>query len=206
MTTDTDFNLFSVEADRIMMRLSGDVYPLDVVYRSLYTYIDAAYFRLDMESGTTKEFVVTLLPREGTDMESLRRLAGEILNELMSQALRKAAHKANKKTLGYIVARSLLSAKHRMDQIQGPILGVSDTGQPSAHCRTADISAWRIRRDRINWGNWRAWWRIRLSTILMRSWRHGKRSRRRVRILEGVRGQCDKRKMYAEGQSGQAER
>ncbi|NUN13519.1 MAG: His-Xaa-Ser system protein HxsD [Myxococcales bacterium] len=95
-----------VEQGVAVLSLDKGLYPLDVVYGAAYVLIDRAYVLLDR--APDGRFLIRLQVKEGPlDTKTLTALAGEMQNELLSQALRRKITKANKQLLETIVTRAI---------------------------------------------------------------------------------------------------
>lgn len=95
-----------VEQGVAWLSLDKTLYPLDVVYGAAYVLIDRAYVLLDRSADG--RFVIRLQVKDGPmDEATLNELAGEMQNELLSQALRRKITKANKPLLEAIVTRAI---------------------------------------------------------------------------------------------------
>lgn len=115
--------MVSIDAERgvALLALDKGLYPVEVVYGAAYVLIDRAYVLLDRdESGRT----LVRIERKPDDREGregrkgggpdvereLRELAGELSNELLSQALRRKITKQNQSILEAIVTQAMAGA------------------------------------------------------------------------------------------------
>lgn len=67
-------------------------------------------------SETPERYEVTLKSKSPADREALRRLAGEFLNELISEERRLEVFRENKKIIELIVTQALYSAQQTPEQ------------------------------------------------------------------------------------------
>jgi His-Xaa-Ser system protein HxsD len=90
------------------LALDRGLYPLDVIYGAAYVLIDRAYVLLDKaQDGRT---LVRVRTKEPTDAAGLEALAGEMANELLSQALRRKIAQQNRPLLEAIVTQAIAGA------------------------------------------------------------------------------------------------
>jgi His-Xaa-Ser system protein HxsD len=105
--------------------LSADlgVYPLDAVMGSGYVFIDRCFVFLDKpDPGTVR---MTLTARPGTSPEALALIAGDLQNELLSQALRHAVSAQHERVRELLIARALFGAA---PELAGEDAGALDVG------------------------------------------------------------------------------
>ena len=104
--------ILTARGGKLVLGLDKGLYPLDVIYGAAYIFIDRAYVLLGRDSDRT---IVELAAKDpDTDSATLRALAGEFGNELLSQALRRRITRENKNILETIVSQALAGATGAM--------------------------------------------------------------------------------------------
>jgi His-Xaa-Ser system protein HxsD len=94
-----------------------DIYPLDVVMAAGYVFIDRFYVLID-KAGDGK-VKVSLSAKPIQPGEPAGKLAGEFLNELLGQALRREVGKKHEKVREILLARALFGAAPKMAEPGG---------------------------------------------------------------------------------------
>jgi His-Xaa-Ser system protein HxsD len=91
------------------LELEEALYPLEAVYGAAYIFIDRCYVLLDRpQAGRLR---VTLSPKAGAaDEPSLRAIAGEFANELLSCAWRHAITRENRPALEAVTMQAIAGA------------------------------------------------------------------------------------------------
>ena len=109
--------MLSIDAEKgvALLALDKGLYPLEVVYGAAYVLIDRAYVLLDRDDAgrTLVRIERKAEDRAGDDADGerdLRNLAGELSNELLSQALRRKITKQNQSILEAIVTQAMAGA------------------------------------------------------------------------------------------------
>ena len=82
------------------------LFPLEAVYATCYSFIDQVYIYLDKKGDNV---LVSLKPKEGNRI-NLRVLEGEFRNELLHNALRMKISQNNAKIREYIVSQAVYSS------------------------------------------------------------------------------------------------
>lgn len=82
-----------------------DIYPLDVVMAAGYSFIDRFYVLIDKESESKVKVSLSAKPGQAAEPA-----AGEFLNELLGQALRREVGKKHEKVRELLLARALFGA------------------------------------------------------------------------------------------------
>ena len=88
----SEATILSASDGKLLLSLDKGLYPLDVIYGAAYVFIDRTYILLGRDGDN---ITVELDAKEDTDEASLRAMAGDFSNELLSQALRRKITKAN---------------------------------------------------------------------------------------------------------------
>ena len=102
------------DSDRVVVPVDETAYPLDAVYGAAYVFLDRAYVFLDR--GGKETINVSISSKLPMDRENLMAMAGEFVNELLSQAIRKNLDESARKIREYIVVKShYAQAENRMD-------------------------------------------------------------------------------------------
>ena len=97
---------------KLVLALDKGLYPLDVIYGAAYIFIDRAYVLLGKAGDATTVEIQT--KNANADEATLRALAGEFGNELLSQALRRRIIRDNKNILETVVSQALAGATGAM--------------------------------------------------------------------------------------------
>jgi His-Xaa-Ser system protein HxsD len=99
---------FSLERDRVSLDVDESVYPLEAIYGGCYLFVDRCFVFL---SRPRERIVnVRLTSRGPATPEELDTLAGEFLNELLSQATRLRLSQATARIREYYTAAALRAA------------------------------------------------------------------------------------------------
>ncbi|MFH1434691.1 MAG: His-Xaa-Ser system protein HxsD [Pseudomonadota bacterium] len=102
------------DLDRVVVPVDETAYPLDAVYGAAYVFLDRAYVFL--ERGGKETINVSISSKLPMDRENLMAMAGEFVNELLNQAIRKNLDESTRKIREYIVVKSHYApAESRMD-------------------------------------------------------------------------------------------
>jgi len=99
----------------LKFNLSTDLYPLEAIYQTCYTFLDRAYIYLD--SPSAKKVLVSLRGKKKISPEKFKALRGEFMNELLNSALRLEVSKRNRRIRELIVGRALVSAVRPLKKI-----------------------------------------------------------------------------------------
>lgn len=91
-------------------------------------------------SETPEAFEVTLKSKTPMDKDGLRRLAGEFLNELISEERRKEVFSENKRIIELIVTQALYSAQQTPEQ-EAEAAKITEEMKPEAERIMAEIRA-----------------------------------------------------------------
>jgi His-Xaa-Ser system protein HxsD len=96
-------------AGRAWLEVEDALYPLEALYGAAYIFIDRCYVLLDRpQAGRLR---VTLAPKSGAaDETTLRALAGEFANELLSCAWRHEITKENRATIQAVTMEAIAGA------------------------------------------------------------------------------------------------
>lgn len=90
------------------LEVDAQLYPLDALYGASYVFIDRCYVFLERAGD---KVAVTLSPKKGeATEESLRALAGEFGNELLSCAWRHQITEANKAQIAAVTNQAMAGA------------------------------------------------------------------------------------------------
>lgn len=93
----------------IHLTLDESVYPLDAVYGAAYTFIDRCFVLIDRPKPG--RFRIVLSPKTGEPTEdSLRTMAGELANELLSCAYRHRITRENRATIEAVTMQAVAGA------------------------------------------------------------------------------------------------
>jgi His-Xaa-Ser system protein HxsD len=91
------------------LHVDATLYPLDALYGAAYVFIDRCFVFLERAQAGT--IVVTLSPKKGTPSEdTLRALAGEFGNELLSCAWRQQITEANRAQISAVTNQAIAGA------------------------------------------------------------------------------------------------
>lgn len=108
-----------------LLALDKGLYPLEVVYGAAYVLIDRAYVLLDRDDEGRTLIRIEAKPEDqradASTEQALRALAGDLSNELLSQALRRKITKQNQPILEAIVTQAMAGAT-------GAVFGGLDDG------------------------------------------------------------------------------
>jgi His-Xaa-Ser system protein HxsD len=109
----------SVGEHDVSVEITDSVYPVAAVHGAAILYVDKAYVRIGRAgSGRTR---LTLRPKEGApDANELATLGGELLNELLHQALRIDVGARTDKLRELVIGKGIMSAESQA--------GVADAG------------------------------------------------------------------------------
>lgn len=100
---------FELAERRVRFVVDESIYDLDAIMGAAYLFVDRCYCWLDRAGD--KAVLVVLRTRQGAPSEEeLSALAGEFVNEVLNQALRRRVNASNGKIREYIMARALFSA------------------------------------------------------------------------------------------------
>ena len=93
----------------VTLTVDAGLYPLEAVYGAAYIFIDRCFVLLDRP--TAGQIAVTLADKKGVaDAETLRRMAGEFANELLTQAWRQKIVEENRVLLEAVTTQALAGA------------------------------------------------------------------------------------------------
>ncbi len=93
----------------VSLLVDESLYPLEAVYGAAYVFLDRCYVLLDRPEP--QRCRVTLAPKAGdADEATLRAMAGELGNELLSCAWRHQITQANRATLEAVTMQALAGA------------------------------------------------------------------------------------------------
>lgn len=90
------------------MFLNSDVYPLDVIYRACFTFLNRLYIFLDIEKDG--KIRVELSPKYPMSQEEWLSIVGEFKNELLTSALRNNIAKTASRVRDIIVEKAIIGA------------------------------------------------------------------------------------------------
>ena len=94
--------------NQIIFSLNPSIYPLEIILKASYVFIDRIYIYLD--SPKKNEIVVALKGKEKMSAKQLEALRGDFLNELANSLLRKNLAKKNQKIVEYIIGGAVTAA------------------------------------------------------------------------------------------------
>lgn len=94
--------------NRVIVNLTPQLYPPDVIYGAAYAFLDRAYLFLD--GDPKNKIFVTLKGKNKLDEKQLEKMAGEFSNEIIHCALRTMISRNNKNIREAVVLRALTSA------------------------------------------------------------------------------------------------
>lgn len=90
----------------VTVTVDAAVYPLEAVYGAAYIFIDRCYVLLDRPRAGA--YAVTLTEKSGAgDAASRRAMAGELINELLTQAWRQKIIEENRVVIETVTAQAL---------------------------------------------------------------------------------------------------
>ncbi len=96
--------------NQITITVNPEIYPLSVIYKTAYVFIDKTYIFLDKKN---KEIIIQLTPKE--ENKDLKKIKGEFLNELLNYSLREELNRENKKIRELIIQKALYSSVSEKD-------------------------------------------------------------------------------------------
>lgn len=99
---------FAIAPDHIAFDVDESVYPLETVYGACYLFVDRCFLFLSRSQPGVINVRVT--PRTSATPAELDTLAGEIANELLSQALRARLAQSTMRIREYYSAAALRAA------------------------------------------------------------------------------------------------
>jgi len=88
----------------VKIKVNTSLYPLEVIYSSLYVFLDKAYVLL--EGNPNKSVLVNLKPKNKEDLE---KMGLEFNNELINYASYKEISEKNKEIKKILLSRALLT-------------------------------------------------------------------------------------------------
>lgn len=92
----------------MQIKLSSNIYPLEAVLNTCYSFIERAYIFLD-DDYKGENIKVSIKGKKKLSNRQLDSLRGEFMNELLHSTLRYKISKNNKKIREYIIGRALYS-------------------------------------------------------------------------------------------------
>jgi His-Xaa-Ser system protein HxsD len=93
----------------VTLTVDAGVYPLEALYGAAYVFIDRCYVLVDRQDAA--RFRVTLATKKGdADVATLRALAGEFANELLSCAWRHQITQENRVLIEQVMTTALAGA------------------------------------------------------------------------------------------------
>jgi His-Xaa-Ser system protein HxsD len=100
----------SVGEKDVSLEISDSVYPIAAVHGTAVLYVDKAYVRIDRAApGRTR---ITLRPKAGAaSVAELSELGGEVLNELLHQALRVEVGARTDKLRELVIGKGAMAAE-----------------------------------------------------------------------------------------------
>ena len=107
----SEATIMTATSGKLVLALDKGLYPLDVIYGAAYVFIDRAYILLGRDG---ENITVEIAAKDETDEATMRAMAGDFSNELLSQALRRKITKANQTILETIVSQALAGATGAM--------------------------------------------------------------------------------------------
>lgn len=96
----------NMNMNQLKFSLNSQVFPLEAVCATGYSFIDRAYIYLDKKGDN---ILVSLKPKEGNKF-NLKALEGEFRNELLHNTLRMKISQDNAKIREYIVSQAIYSS------------------------------------------------------------------------------------------------
>jgi len=128
---------FDEKQGEVTLRLSKKYYHAEHLTQAAYVFSKQAAAFL---AETPKEFEVTLKSKVPADREALRLLAGEFLNELISEERRLEVFRENKRIIELIVTQALYSAQQTPEQ-EAEAARITEEMKPVAERLMAEIRA-----------------------------------------------------------------
>lgn len=105
----------------VILRLNPEIYPLNVIFVSLYAFLDKAYFILDGDK--TKEILIKVIKK---NLESdLKNICNEFYNELINYSVYHDKSIENKEYRLTLLKRALLTNGFIEDDSIDDPLGIS---------------------------------------------------------------------------------
>lgn len=92
-----------------------NIYPLEAIYGAAYVFVDKVYIFLDSLAEGKVE--ITFRSKDENKIETLEKIEGEFMNELLNYTLRLKLSESNKKIREYVVEQALFSALGREEGI-----------------------------------------------------------------------------------------
>lgn len=97
--------------------LNKKIYPLSIIYKTSYIFLDRCYFFLDQDED--ENVVVSLKLKQKQDPSSYESIVGEFQNELINQAVRVDVYQKTKSVRELILARALYSTSYVQEEGEG---------------------------------------------------------------------------------------
>ena len=127
---------------KICFRVNKDVYPLLVIYRASYVFIERYYIGIDVSGDG---YVIYLSSKEKTDVDD-SEIVGGFQNELLHQSLRYAIEKDTKQIRELIVTRALYSAFVPFNE-EAKLKDETDESDESVYSLNEIAKAWKDERS-----------------------------------------------------------
>lgn len=128
---------FDEKQGEVTFRLEKAYYHKEHLPQAAYVFSKQA----EAFMGETPDaYEVSLKSRTPADRESLRRLAGEFLNEMISEERRLEVFRENKKIIELIVTQALYSAQQTPEQ-EAEAARITEELKPEAERLMAEIRA-----------------------------------------------------------------
>lgn len=96
-----------LEKDKTIFYVHEDIYPLTVVMKTAYMFIDKVYIYFDYEKANLLR--VEFTSKEEYNKSSMEKMVGEFYNELLNQVLRLKIFEKTKNIRELILGRALYS-------------------------------------------------------------------------------------------------
>lgn len=97
-----------VKNNSLVLKVNTKIYSPEALYKTCYVFIDQAYLFLD--GDPEREIIVVVKGKKKLKKLDLEKLAGEFMNELLSNSLRMNLSKKTLKIREQIISQALFSA------------------------------------------------------------------------------------------------
>ncbi|MGE0789861.1 MAG: hypothetical protein AB7S26_29580 [Sandaracinaceae bacterium] len=106
-----DLARLDLDEKRAILDLKADLYPVEALYGAVYVFIDRCYVLIDQPDSDTLRVVLSPKELKGDDVaEDLRRVVGELANELISAAWRHQITRENRAQIEAVTMQAIAGA------------------------------------------------------------------------------------------------
>ncbi len=105
-----DLARVDLDERRAILDVEASLYPVEAVYGAAYVFIDRCYVLLDRPEPTKLRIVLTPKQLDEDAAEGLRRMVGELANELVSAAWRHQITQENRAQIEAVTMQAIAGA------------------------------------------------------------------------------------------------